>query len=344
MTMNELSLLAADGSELVIPAGNRRKKEDSILHWFQNYWEQQVDGSPDGTIRAKKADFELFLSFFGTVVGSDDVDYWTPSLSKSFLGWLQKTNPRKPKRRHKKAYAPSSINRTLATLRHFAKHVIASRPFEAGNPMKGVRDLVIEEPEWNGLSDIELMRLRSALDQVTQLQTRSSQLPKRNRAAFVLAIDTSLRAFELESLDLAQYDGKYLRRVRCKAGTYRDVYVSKSAREELEAYINIERREYVENDKTGPLFVTNRAGRMSRQQIDRFLRQVMAHANSKLPPDEQIKLHAHKLRHTSTKKVYQNHGPVEAKKHSGHQSFKMLERYAGQTTEEREAMRDELAY
>ena len=81
---------------------------------------------------------------------------------------------------------------------------------------------------------------------------------------------------------------------------------------------------------------------MLRQQTDRFLRQVAAHANAKLPPEEQIHLHTHKLRHTSTKNVYQSKGPVEAKPFGRHRSFKQLERYATQTREEHEEMVDNL--
>lgn len=338
MTANhaELTLIAAGGGELVLP-GKGRNKEDSLLYWTKLYWEDEVAGSPDGTVRAKKADLELFLGFFAEVVGSDKVDYWTPSVTKSFRTWLQKSNPRKPKRRHQKAYAPTSINRTLATLRHFARSIESRRKFEAGFPLKGVTDLEVREPEWHGLSDIQLMRLRAALDQVTQLATRSHQMPKRNRAAFVLALDTGLRAFEIESLDYDQLDGKYLRNVKGKGHSYADVYLSVDARCELDAYIAEERGE-----EAGPLFKTNRGGRMSRQQIDRFLRQVAAHANSKLPPEEHIQLHTHMLRHTSTKKVYQSKGPVEAKKFGRHRSFKQLERYATQTQEEHEEMVDNL--
>lgn len=336
MGKGELILVAADGSELVLPKGERHKQE-SILFWAWDYWEKKIEGSPDGTVRAKRIDLELFLSFFGVVVGSEHIDYWTPSVSKNFRTWLQKANPTKPKRRYQNGYAPTSINRTLATLRHFSKHVQAARTFEAGNPLEGVEDLLIGEPEWDGLSELELMRLRAALDQVTQLSTRGHQMPHRNRAVFVLALDTGLRAFEVEGLEFGQYQGKYLTKVKGKGSSYADVYLSSDARRELDAYIEAER-----GSEPGPLFLTNKEGRLSRQQIDRFVRRVAAHANSKLPPQEHIELHAHKLRHTSTKKVYQSRGPVEAKSFGRHRSFKQLERYATQTRKEREEMVDNL--
>lgn len=178
MGNEELTLIATDGSELVIK-GTARKKENSILWWAQVYWETNVAGSPDGTLRAKKSDLQLFLGYFSEVVGGDHVDYWTPSVSKSFRTWMQKSNPRKPKCTYKKAYAPASVNRTLATLRHFAKEIMLQRRFEAGYPMKGVDDLMIQAPEWDGLTSLELARLRAALDQVTQLSKRANQMPLR---------------------------------------------------------------------------------------------------------------------------------------------------------------------
>lgn len=336
MVTGDLQLIAQDGGELVLPSG-ARNKQNSILFWAESYWKEKVVGSPDGTIRAKKTDLELFLSFFGEVVGSNHVDYWTPSVSKSFRTWLEKANPRKPKRRYKKAYAPTSINRTLATLRHFAKHIAESRKFEAGDPLAGLKDLETPEPEWNGLEDIALMRLRAALDQVTQLAGRANQMPLRNRAVFIVALDTGLRAFELEGLDYEQYQGKYLKRVKGKGHSYADIYLSADARAELDEYIAEER-----GDEDGALFLTNRDGRISRQQIDRFMRQVANHANSKLSPENQIQLHTHMLRHTSTKRVYEKKGPVAAKKHGRHQSFKQLERYAAPTREEHEDTVDNL--
>lgn len=65
---------------------------------------------------------------------------------------------------------------------------------------------------------------------------------------------------------------------------------------------------------------------MLRQQMDRFFRKVAAHANAKLPKDQHIRLHAHKLRHTSVKKVHDERGELAAKRFSRHRSFQQLER------------------
>ena len=325
-----------NGHQLIVLETINNEK-DSLTYWLQRYWQTKVIGSPEGTMRAKHDDLLLFTNFFIAVIGSDAVDFWTPSVSKSFKAWLQKDSPKNPEREYEKAYAPTSVNRMLATLRHFARFVNQHRAFEAGSPFDGVRDLAVKSPEWNGIKDISLMRLRAALDQVTQLSIRKDQMPLRNRAVFTLATNSGLRASEMVGLDLDQYQGKYLKNVRGKGEQYDDVYLSVDVRDAFDVYIEQER-----GHALGPLFLTNRGNRLLRRQVDRFLKQVAAQANSRLPEDEKIQLSAHQLRHTSVKKVHDQRGELAAKRFSRHQSFAQLERYATQTTKEHEAMVDSL--
>lgn len=323
--------------ELVLP-NSADANQDSLLWWVQEYWKNKVQSKPEGTVAAKKTDLQLFFDFFGTIVRSDQVDFWTPSISSEFKNWLLSKSPNPP-RAHDRAYAPTSANRILATLRHFAKFIQQRRakPFEGGYPFEDIKDVSLQPPEWNGLEKIELMRLMSALDQVTQLATRANQMPRRDRSVFTLAIATGLRASEIEALDLDQYQDNYLKNVRCKGEHYRDVYVPASAREDLDAYIEHER-----GTDAGPLYRTRTGARYLRRYINAFLHKVAAQANSRLPVGEQIHLHAHKLRHTSIKRVHDAKGPVAAKKHGGHRSFNQLDRYATQTRKESEEMADEL--
>ena len=284
-------------------------EQDSIFYWLQRYWQTKVIGSPSETMRVKRDDLQLFVNFFSEIVGSDAVDFWTPSVSKSYKTWLQTDPPLKPDRKYQKAYAPTSINRMLASIRHFAKFIAQHRKFEAGNPFDGVKDLAVRLPEWNGVGDIALMRLRAALDQVTQLSNRRHQMPLRNRAVFTLALGAGLRASEMVGLDLDQYQRKYLKNVRGKGEQYDDVYLSLDVRDALDAYIERER-----GCDPGPLFVTNRGGRLLRRQVDRFLKQVAAQANSRISEDEKIQLSAHKLRHTQREESSRPTGRTGCKK------------------------------
>lgn len=337
--MAETSLITIDaGGGLLLPAaGQGEDKAGSLVYWIGEYWRTQVFGSPAGTMQAKRDDLQLFLGYFLSVAGDDRVDNWTPSVTRMFRSWLLRPAPKSPPRKYAKAYAPTSVNRFLATLRHLARHIQTHRQFPGGFPFDGVKDVAVQPPEWNGLTDIELTRLRAALDQVCMLQVRGNQRPERNRAIFTLFLHTGLRAFELIQLQLDQYAGKYLRNVIGKGNQVDDIYLSTEARRVLEHYIDTER-----GRQPGALFLTNRGRQISRSGVHDFFTQIAAHANAKLPAAEHIHLHAHKLRHTSVKRVHDDRGPLAAKKFSRHRSFAQLERYATATREEHERMVDEL--
>ena len=117
---------------------------------------------------------------------------------------------------------PATANRILATLRHATTWIHERRPFLAGNPCRGIRELVKEEPAWKGLSDIEVMRLRSASEQLAVLKTRRNQHAARDRAIFLVLLHTGLRISELLALNRDQYQGKHFIDVRRKGeGSHR---------------------------------------------------------------------------------------------------------------------------
>ena len=74
------------------------------------------EGAPEKTEQAKKKDLSKFIQFFQSEVGHDLVDSWTPSASKQFQKNLLKTVYEKTC----KPYKATSINRTMATIRHVA--------------------------------------------------------------------------------------------------------------------------------------------------------------------------------------------------------------------------------
>jgi integrase/recombinase XerD len=76
-----------------------------------------------------------------------------------------------------KPLSATSINRILATLRHFAKWLHAQRPFTTGNPVESVRDIVTEHPVWNGLTQREITCLKAACDQKLAICSQANQNP-----------------------------------------------------------------------------------------------------------------------------------------------------------------------
>ena len=166
----------------------------SLAAWFNLYMGLEAGANADNTIAAKTRDLKAFLDFFGRATGCDQADLWTRSISGDFVKALQADKR-----------SPTTINRTLATLRHCASWVHRQRPFLAGNPTERIAGIAIDDPEWKGLSDMELTRLKAAAEQLIHVKRRRNQQPIRDFAIFHVLLRTGLRVSELLRLDLDQY-------------------------------------------------------------------------------------------------------------------------------------------
>lgn len=315
--------------------------DDSRLStWVIRYWQAEVDGSVKTTLESKKRDIQRFLDYFGSNLRSDHVDDWTKSVSKGFIRWLE------AKANGGKGYAPTSINRFIATVRHVANFIDAKRSFQAGHPFQGIADLDVPEPAWNGLSPVQVMRVKAALDQLIKLKTRKNQRPHRDNAIVICQYNAGMRISELLGLNFDQYDGKHFNNVKRKGKSRAPkIFVPKEGREALADYIEHER-----GDEPGPLFCTSSGGRVPRQYVHDFLKVVEGHVNAKLPPEDHIRLHSHIFRHTSLKEMVEN-APTEkrgirmAMKKAGHSEKsggRYIWRYLQISDEEFEAAQEQM--
>ena len=66
--------------------------------------------------------------------------------------------------------------------------VASQRLFLAGPPCDRIDDLELEDPEWKGLEDIEITRLKSAAEQLIHIKTRANQHPVRDYALFMVLL------------------------------------------------------------------------------------------------------------------------------------------------------------
>jgi site-specific recombinase XerD len=313
------------------------KDPNSLSVWRDAYERLEGNAKSDNTQAAKDRDLELFFDYFREKVGSDHVDDWTKPVTAGFLRWLETTPVKRGKKESKRK--ASSVNRVFSTLRHFAAFVQARRGFLAGSPCAGVKELVTDEPAWKGLSDIEVMRLKSASEQLLQVKDRDNQLPVRDKAVFLLLLNTGLRVSELVGLDRSQYHGKHLKDVKRK-GKMRTakIFLPKEAREALDEYLD-----KVRGGQAGPLFVTRSGKHLTRQDVDHMLRSLAAQANTRdNGKGKRIDFSAHTLRHTFLRKVAQEHGVEFAMQVSGHASSKYIWRYVKPSDEQTEAALEEL--
>jgi integrase/recombinase XerD len=292
-------------------------------------------GEPESnTFKAKQSDLSRFIGYFRQVTGSDHPDQWTRSVSQGFMKQLLRTKSE----RTRKKLAPTTINRALATLRNTAKWMQHQRPFLAGYPMERISDVNTPEPEWKGLSDVDVTRLKAAAEQLVQLSTRADQNAVRDQAMLLVMLDTACRVSELISLDLEQYKGKHFRNVKRKGNNVTDrVFVGQSGRDALDRYIAD-----IRGDEPGPLFQSKTGRRLAPQNVADALNKIVTQANTRLAKPQHIELTPHVLRHTALRKMAEKKGVRYAQQMAGHASTKYIWRYVQPSRDEMEEAVDEL--
>ena len=301
-------------------------KRESLLSWCTLYMTIEGQAGSEHTADAKKRDLEKFLTFFRGRTHSDHPDQWTRSVTRGFQRFLEKRE------------APSTVNRRLQTLKHTAKWIHRQREFLAGNPTERIGDLEQGDPEWQGLTDVEVTRVRSAAEQLVHLQQRKNQQPLKNYALFMVLLHTGLRISELLALNLEQYHGKYLVNVRRKGrAVTRKKFIPKDARDALDQYIEKER-----GRKPGPLFCSRNANPLARQNAHDVLQAIAMQANANLPDEEKVHFSAHTLRHTYLRRIAEKYGVQYAKEESGQVSDKYIWRYVQPSEAEKEAALEDL--
>lgn len=320
----QFNLARGISAETLIPSTHR----NSLVLWFELYLAIEAGPEDSNTFTAKKRDLKEFLQYTTNAAGTDHPDQWTRSLTEGFLKHLLA----------KRKLAATTVNRVLATLKHVSVWVHRQRPFLAGKPCERVKDITTDEPEWRGLEDLQLNRLKSAAEQLCHIHTRADQNPARDQAILLVLLHTALRVSELLALDLAQYDGKYFLSIRRKGkAVTRELLVAKPAREALERYVYD-----VRGRDDGPLFQSRRGERLAPQNVDASLKRIAAQANALLPKAEQIHLSAHMLRHTALRKAAEKNDIRYAMKLSGHTSSKYIWRYTEPSTRQQEMALEEL--
>src|ERR1700677_2934645 len=170
---------------------------ESLSAWVRLYGALEAASNAENTMAAKRRDLDLFMAFFRERLNSDHPSDWTKSITSSFLRHLESGQGKKA----------TTVNRVLSTLRHCSAWIHRRRPFLAGDPCQGIKELVTDEPAWKGLTDVDVMRLRSAAEQLVMLKGRKNQNAIRDLAIFLVLLFTGLRVSEMLGLDLTQYGG-----------------------------------------------------------------------------------------------------------------------------------------
>jgi integrase/recombinase XerD len=299
---------------------------DSLLRWAGMYYQIHVSGSPPKTEAAKQSDLRRFLLFYSEELGHDRVDGWTPAVTKHF----QRSLATAVSPITKQPYKATTVNRVMATVRHFGTWLHKRRPLLAGSPLAGVKDIAIDAAAWNGLTNRQIMRLKAACEQRLRACARADQDPILERAVFLVLLNTGLRESELCSLDLSQYHHRGFHQVARKGSRVSaKVPVPAEAKEALDAYLASR-----EIPETGPIFVTRYGRRIAAQDVARICDRLCRQACAQVDEEERFHLTPHMLRHTLLKRVADKHGVHVAQQMSGNISIREVFRYTKPSQDE----------
>jgi integrase/recombinase XerD len=294
--------------------------QSSIIYWANLYFNINVVNSPTHTTRAKKNDIDKFLHFFQSSLHSDNISLWAPSVTKGFLKYLQNQKSSKTNQ----PYIATTINRILATIRHFANWLKKQITLPSGNPFTGVKLIQVEEPAWNGLTENEIMRLKGACDNRLNACNKKYQNPVLETAVFYILLMTGLRESELVSLNVKQYYNRGFHEVKRKGNKItKKIPLPKEAREYLDQYLT-SRPNLQDND---PLLLSRYSNRILTRDIARICQRIARQASVYLPKHQELTLSPHMLRHTFLKRIADKHGIHVAQDLSGNISMKEIFRY-----------------
>ncbi|MGH8058866.1 MAG: tyrosine-type recombinase/integrase [Candidatus Entotheonellia bacterium] len=324
--MAEEALILANNLQHNVLMPRTHDPQLSLMALTEHYFRTQVAGQAEGTLDAKHRDLACFLTFYVQLYGHDDGREWYKSVTEAFLKALARGQvPRPSKRGNAKPQrlSQSTVARTYATVRHFArwihKHVAA---FPLGCPSEGVKAPEEEEPKWKGLSRLEQLRLLNAAQTLRVRRGRGTHQGMRDHALLAALLGTGLRVSELLALDLAQYNGRGFVNVLRKGGhVQRFLPIQKTHREVLDEWLK------ARGNQPGPLFTTRSSKRLDRTQAFVIIRRIARQANAHLPPDQHLIVSPHVLRHTLLRKIANEKGVHHAMELSGHRSDRYIWRY-----------------
>ena len=300
-----------------------KNNSSTLPYWVNIYFATQVQGRSQNTIRAKRYDITLFLSFFYDTLHSYNIDLWTPSISRSFQNHLLSA-----KKQNGTAFRVTSINRIMSSIKHLSNWIKKKREFQAGSPFEQVKIISLDEPKWNGLTDAQVTRLKTACDIRLKTKTKDFQNPLMEAAVFYIILYTGLRTAELASLNYEQYHHRGLHNVvRSKSHRITDkVPLPSNASKYLDLYLE-DRKLKAGLKPQEPLITTRYGNRISTKDIYRICDRIGKQANVFLPESSRFHITPHMLRHTFLRRVADKHDVHVAQKMSGSVSIKEIFRY-----------------
>ncbi len=332
-----------------------------LAQWAARYMVIKVCGRRPNTVAAKARDLATFIKWFVDTHSHGDISRWIESDTRYYLDHLSRQGKK-----------PTSINRALYTIAHFARwvHAQAGAVFaRCGLPVQDVEARHVEEAACKKLRAGELRAVfaaaRAAIDAAPSSGPKSRQRPRRNLALLAVLYYTGVRISEALSLQRYQYDGTCFFDVQCKGRRTRKVALHPECARLIDDYIERERVWDADanadtrgdgcdddhstlaveplSDAARPLFMARGSAPMDRRAASRMLEKLGLAAGQgdadESPSDGAIALHPHRLRHTFGARYREASGSdTETAAALGHAGLGYVGRYVRQSENERMAV------
>ncbi len=308
--------------------------QHTLAWWVGRYLAVRVSGGSPNTLAARSRDLTAFIRWFICSYGHGDITQWHVQATRTYLKFLDEAR-----------YAPTSINRALSSLKHFARWA-QEQPSQVfaqhGLPTADVKDLLVDEADCKKLSTYDMQALFAAAKRATQSATHPLTRPLRNQALLAVLYYTGLRVSEVVVLRRDQYDGQHLVQVRRKGRSRsRSIYLCLPCRQHLDAYLEHERpgdaclTVNIADDGAKPLFVSAKSGGfLDRRRMGRLLARLAQEAST---DDRSVTVHPHRLRHTFGS-IYREASGSDAETAAalGHAGLQYVGRYTRKAQSERD--------
>lgn len=286
------------------------------------------------TARAKQLDADKFLEFLKRLKRKVEID------ALLVADWDFSTTQRFVDESLRLGEAPATVARRLATLKHMGR-ILAERLSGFINPARDVKPPRQQRAKPKSISTAEVEHIKAKASSIKAKNGSFNAL--RNETLLKLLLDTGLRADEVRSLKIAQFDEDlgWIRQVRTKGRRFRDVYVTEMMRPKLRDYLNARKLELTRFfptltpaiDAKLPLFISAygatvsdlKSFELSPKSIWRIIRSYSV----------QTKLHPHLLRHTYATDLLEDSKDIRLVAQAlGHSDVRITMRYTERGNEE----------
>ena len=336
---------------MALPSGDH-----TLSGWLMRYLSIRLGGRSPHTVAARGRDLLAFCRWFQTSLGHQEIGGWMPAHTHHYLRHLET-----------RGLAPTSINRALWSLKHFAGWVVRQPGgifARWGHPAEEAREIKVDEAPCKKITDAQSEALFALADQRAATPSRHPlERPWRDRAILAVLATCGLRVSEMVGLMRSQYRDQDLHQVSRKGGgRSRSVLLCRSTRARLDDYLEREwasdtrpsgaQDKGTPSDRAAPaagphLFVAARSGLpLDRARVARILARLAALASAASESETGRAgwhVHPHQLRHTFGARYRAASGSdTETAEVLGHASLKYVGRYVRKSNQERRQLLEDI--